>query len=86
MESGPMADSATPSDNKKAIFQNSLKKNKWLPLQVSKAVIESQSLPEPAIAMSHTSLFASRGRYLPCRHSCFASEEGSQTLGVWDLS
>ena len=32
----------------------SLKENKWLSLQKSNAVIESQSPAEPAVEMSHT--------------------------------
>ena len=55
MEGRPSADSARASDYKKAIsffFQYSLKKNKWLPLQVSNAVIESQPPTEPAV--THT--------------------------------
>lgn len=37
------------------------------------AVIESQSLTEPATELSHSWLFASQSRYVPCRHSHLGS-------------
>lgn len=73
---GPLDDSATPSDNKKAIFQKFSRKNKWLRLQISDAVTESQSLTECAIA--------SQGRHRPANRATW--EGVSQRLGVRDLS
>lgn len=84
MARGPLDDSATPSDNRKAIFQKFSPKTKRLRLQISDAVTESQSLTELAIAMSYGSWLASQGRYRPADRATW--EGVSQRLGVRDLS
>lgn len=55
--------------------QKSLKENKWLSLQKSNAVIESQSPTEPAVEMSHTQPTYQSGRVCAL-----------QTLSLWKRS